>query len=122
MIRRFVVIAVLLSVASPTSALDFKPLARGIIEACRGTTPSMPDKPIVPKPGPISVNCDNCNGVGKIGDGTIMLTCPECEGTGKKKQPAKIEPKQSAAQSNCADGSCGIVRQRVSVFSVLKKR
>ena len=27
--------------------------------------------------------CENCNGTGKIGDGTVMFTCTVCDGTGK---------------------------------------
>ena len=36
-----------------------------------------------PTPKPAGDVCPECDGVGKVGDGTIMLTCPECGGTGK---------------------------------------
>lgn len=35
-------------------------------------------------PTPASDACDNCNGTGVIGDGTIAHKCPACNGTGKK--------------------------------------
>jgi DnaJ-class molecular chaperone len=39
---------------------------------------------------PVSGQCDNCNGTGKIGDGKIVMVCPSCNGTGKKTtRPAK---------------------------------
>jgi RecJ-like exonuclease len=39
---------------------------------------------IKPTPTPDSGDCENCNGTGKVGDGTIMNTCQVCGGTGKK--------------------------------------
>lgn len=37
-------------------------------------------------PGPMPSDiCDNCDGTGKLGDGTVVVTCQECNGTGKKK-------------------------------------
>jgi hypothetical protein len=36
--------------------------------------PAKPDAPKV---------CQNCNGTGKIGDGTVFVECPVCKGTGK---------------------------------------
>lgn len=41
-----------------------------------------------PTPQPVTDTCENCNGRGKVGDGTIMVVCPECGGTGKKKKVA----------------------------------
>lgn len=35
-------------------------------------------------PTPASDSCENCNGTGVIGDGTITHKCPVCGGTGKK--------------------------------------
>jgi DnaJ-class molecular chaperone len=35
-------------------------------------------------PTPVSDDCENCNGTGKIGDGRIVHTCPTCNGTGKR--------------------------------------
>jgi hypothetical protein len=35
-------------------------------------------------PAPVSDKCENCDGTGKIGDGTIVKPCPVCKGTGKR--------------------------------------
>lgn len=35
-----------------------------------------------PQPAPADA-CANCNGTGKLGDGTVGVTCPVCDGTGK---------------------------------------
>ena len=41
-------------------------------------------KQSAPAPAPVdSEKCENCNGTGKIGDGTVMFTCTVCDGTGK---------------------------------------
>ena len=45
-----------------------------------------PDKPVAPTGGA----CSECNGVGKVGDGVVMLTCGHCNGTGR-------EPRASSA-------------------------
>ena len=37
-----------------------------------------------PSPTPSGDVCDECQGVGRLGDGTVMVTCPVCNGTGKK--------------------------------------
>lgn len=49
-------------------------------------------------PTPASDQCENCNGTGIIGDGTVKIQCPECKGTGKKMQSVLIK--------NCPDGRC----------------
>ena len=43
-----------------------------------------------PTPQPVTDVCENCNGRGKVGDGTIMVVCPECDGTGKRKKVAAV--------------------------------
>lgn len=40
-----------------------------------------------PEPSPTG-ECDNCNGTGKLGDGTIFVPCPVCGGDGIKGVPA----------------------------------
>ena len=35
-------------------------------------------------PSPVSEDCENCNGTGKVGDGRIMHDCMTCGGTGKR--------------------------------------
>lgn len=52
---------------------------------------------VAPSP-PASDKCDNCNGTGIIGDGTVKIQCPECKGTGKRMQSVLIR--------DCPDGRC----------------
>jgi hypothetical protein len=52
-----------------------------------------PDGP-TPTPQPSS-KCENCDGVGTVGDGTIKNTCPVCKGTGKKPAAAANPDTQS---------------------------
>ena len=40
-------------------------------------------KPPSPPLVPVSDDCENCHGTGKVGDGRIMSTCLACGGTGK---------------------------------------
>lgn len=56
-------------------------------------TPANPVTPV--KPG----ICSNCNGKGKVGDGTVMVTCAVCGGDGR------IEG-FSADQPQCANPLC----------------
>lgn len=53
----------------------------GIVAVSVGVTSDgqSPDPTPTPKPG----ICENCNGTGKLGDGTVVLPCPACNGTGK---------------------------------------
>lgn len=39
---------------------------------------------IAPTPAPKSDQCDNCEGRGYVGDGTVKVTCQPCGGTGKR--------------------------------------
>ena len=43
---------------------------------------------------PTSDSCENCSGLGRLGDGRVSTTCPVCKGTGKKPKAA------------CANGRC----------------
>lgn len=38
------------------------------------------EKPAPPEP---SGQCENCRGLGKVGDGRVFVVCPACKGTGK---------------------------------------
>lgn len=83
MFQKFLAFVLVLA-ATPVTAGEFKSLAAGIIGLSRKTEVNKPVTPPSPAPKPVAADCDNCNGVGKVGDGRIMLTCPVCNGTGKK--------------------------------------
>jgi hypothetical protein len=61
--------------SDPTLSADFATETARMVAVIRQTMP----------PTPVSDDCDNCNGTGKIGDGRIVHTCPTCGGTGKRK-------------------------------------
>lgn len=70
----------------PAQAGQFSQL---IAAAAAATKPNGP----TPNPQP-SGKCDNCDGVGKVGDGIIMTVCPVCNGTGKKTlQDGQLSPR-----------------------------
>ena len=60
-------------------------LAFEIVGNAGNVAPPAPDG----SPAPSGSVCPECNGVGKVGDGTVMLTCNECGGTGKV--PGSVE-------------------------------
>lgn len=74
MIRTLIALAALL-LCPPAHAGQFSAL---ITSSFLATHPS--PQP-TPTPAPSNV-CDNCNGTGKLGDGTISITCPVCNGKG----------------------------------------
>lgn len=53
-----------------------------------------------PAPKPVSGECKNCNGTGKVGDGKIVMTCQACNGTGKEPVSVLVKPKP------CTTGKC----------------
>lgn len=66
----------------------FRRLAAGIqaVSKFPSNPAPVPPAPVPPKPAPVvSDECPNCNGTGRLGDGTIERVCPDCGGTGKKK-------------------------------------
>lgn len=106
--RQLAAIAVLFCLPSPLCAGEFSSLATGILALYASKPAPTPGPAPTPKPSGI---CDNCNGTGKLGDGTISVTCPVCDGTGRKQpavsapraavvQPSKTIPARPAAQPN----------------------
>lgn len=93
MFQKFLAFVLVLAVGSPVMSGEFKSLAAGIIGMSRKTEVDTPVTPPSPSPKPVSADCDNCNGVGKVGDGRTMLTCPVCNGTGKKASDAPLDVK-----------------------------
>lgn len=100
----------------------------GVVAAEAAYTTLLPSKPDKPKPRP-GDPCSNCNGTGKLGDGTVMKDCGECNGTGRvplpkalplREQPSAPPFRPSPVQSippqssNCPDGSCPADRARPS--------
>jgi DnaJ-class molecular chaperone len=51
-------------------------LARSVVQL--RAAPEVPDDK--PKPGD---KCENCDGRGYVGDGTVKVKCQPCDGTGK---------------------------------------
>lgn len=80
MIQFLVIAAMVFGSPAVANAEGFQGLAAGIL-ALSVTAPKPPGPAPVPAPSNV---CDNCNGKGKLGDGTVMVTCPVCNGTGKK--------------------------------------
>jgi hypothetical protein len=105
-----------------------------------------------PTPGPAptpapSGKCENCNGTGKLGDGTISVPCPVCGGDGivandtpsaqveEPDAPAAITPTAGVFQTSlprhhlsspqCAGGACGVqpaMQQRRYAAPVRQRR
>lgn len=75
MIKAVATLLILASLVAPCEAGRFSTV---IANAAASTRPNGP------APQPVGSKCDNCDGVGKVGDGVIMKTCPVCNGTGKK--------------------------------------
>lgn len=68
-----------------------------------------------PTPAPAG-KCENCNGTGKLGDGTVVVDCPVCGGDGRTDNEPTPEPEPVSvvvdplavpvADAECADGTC----------------
>ncbi len=58
-----------------------------------------------PAPAPQGDKCDNCNGLGKVGDGRVFVPCPACDGTGKRKKSVVTHAPVVIGQK-CPDGKC----------------
>jgi len=102
MFRAFVAFAIMLGLVAQASA-DYRNLAIGCLESSRKENFPVPTPAPLPTPSGI---CDNCNGVGKVGDGTVMLTCPVCNGTGKKTAASIINNPPTKKVQGCPGGVC----------------
>lgn len=110
--------------------------AAGVWSWSLATAQAAPSPSPSPSPGGV---CENCNGRGKVGDGTVMVTCAVCDGTGRHPggdddgaapeeaeelppddpDEPEQEPQQQAVYTygSCSDGSCGVSRGgRVGFF------
>ncbi len=85
MYRSTILAVVLLVGCAPAPGPDLRPFV-----AVAGKYSLMGRK----APQPTDGKCRGCDGVGKVGDGRVMVTCNRCKGTGK-------EP-----SSECKDGQC----------------
>lgn len=127
---RLLVCLVVLSVPLTASA-SYVNLAAGVL-ALHSASVIVPTPS--PTPAPKPGICENCNGKGKVGDGTIMLPCVPCGGTGRINgtmlgctcgedcrcsnplaceqgichTEASIEPVALALADDCQDGSCSV--------------
>lgn len=58
-----------------------------------------------PTPAPAG-KCENCNGTGRLGDGTVSVPCPVCGGDGRTdNEPAPVKSQPTPA-CQCADCTC----------------
>ena len=119
-------------VTGPAEAtVDYRPAAVAAI----AVTPA--DVAPVPPPAPTPGKCLNCDGTGKLGDGTVTVPCPVCGGDGRtdnEPPPTPVKPvsvsvvpvaakapagapatfllpphdAQRVSGGNCAGGSCGV--------------
>lgn len=65
-----------------------------------------------PDPIPDSDKCENCNGTGRVGDGTIERVCPVCDGTGKKTKAAEEVPAVTESKAKVNDNG-----PRITLYS-----
>lgn len=88
------VVAFGLNLSPVAHAGPYEQLANTVLASYR-TSPA--PTPPTPAPAPAGV-CENCNGTGKLGDGTVFVICPVCKGTGKTpaKDAAEAPPPRAA--------------------------
>ena len=77
------------------------------IAASRDLLKSVPDEET------LGDECQDCNGDGFVGDGTIKIDCDTCNGTGKRGFQMTILKMPVQDSQACADGSCATVRKPV---------
>ena len=99
-----IILCLVVSGSNFAAAGEYQSLAAGILALyCEVQPTPAPPTPPAPQPG----ICANCNGTGKLGDGTITVTCPVCKGTGRITSPAPAAP-------NCANGSCTVPQKKAT--------
>lgn len=108
-------VAVLTIAQQFAKAQDFRPLATAILVTSRVAAPAPAPTP-GPAPAP-SGQCENCNGTGRLGDGTISLPCPVCGGDGIKSALGPAAPVSAPAVAPAAAGGTGgIAYERRPVY------
>lgn len=106
--RILLCLAILMGCNSVAQAGDFLGLATGILATRKPSKPKPAPGPApAPAPNPSGI-CDNCNGVGKVGDSVTMLTCPVCKGTGKKTSEPPPPPPPPVKQAPPPPGTCRV--------------
>lgn len=98
----------MLGCAQQVAKQDFRPTAASAI------TLAVLRKAPAPVPSTVDADkCPDCDGKGKVGDGTVMVTCKTCGGTGKIGAMPLVDagspPCVNCALGKCdsCDGSCG---------------
>lgn len=86
--------------SAATSQQDYKPMAASAI------TLAVFKKPAPPVVKPDADKCPDCDGKGKVGDGTVMVTCKTCNGTGKTGYMPPEPPGEAVTHAQCVDGVC----------------
>ena len=78
--------------ASPLQVMTVHDRAYLGVEIAGGLLGGSPPTPTPDNPTPAGDVCPECQGRGKLGDGTVCSTCWACGGTGKKKSDAPCKP------------------------------
>lgn len=95
----------------PVASPDFQPLAAAVL-AVQNDFPA-------PGPSP-SGRCENCNGTGKVGDGTVFVKCAVCDGKGTLSEPAEAQPTPDCACADCKCDPCECKTKELSNDEVLQ--
>ena len=94
---------------APQAAAYIPSLAAAVGIASEATRP----KP-EPEPEPDSDICENCNGTGKVGDGTVFVECVVCDGTGKRvklSETPSVPPEDPPLQDESGGALLSVDRQ-----------
>jgi len=107
---RFALTLLLILAARPAEAGRYL----SAIAVAVGSTAGTP-KP-APAPSP-SGQCDNCNGTGKLGDGTVFVPCPVCGGDGVKGNKPAAPAQPAALHSSPSPPAIGHPAATATVLS-----